>query len=900
MSDNYEGKKEFWNKSSKYNLCLNSVTFKTEEKSENIWKSSSNATNTNNSTLSLYIETYENSRNAGTINRKQNAVSTQKIENTKNFFNISNFNVQNPFEFSRQQKGKTSESEVSQFKSSQHLLNSKNAVMESLNIQTQQVFAGISHIRNSLTWTNNNKFFAFATLSDICMAKAECLENYASNSIIKTLPLNKKPACLAFTKSKSLTKKDVLLVIDGDGRLLEYDVVQGDEEDEINIELIEIGEKSEYPSDFCMGHVFNDSSIISFWCRRNILFCRKRGDSQLYQYKFKADVKCFDSLIYNNSLFCVVGCVNGNVHFFETKLNDLSYFALIGLLTPFLIPVLNVALQALNDVFICIFNHATKVTAVRWEQVQQKPSSNTILKIQRELHFADKIWYMSTDSVISDFTTDIATLKFDSTGTQLLIVTNDRDFGVYKFQEDPENKGEYTWQNLARGGEAKERPFGYCGGSFTASGNRILIYTTKGGFMLFDLIHQSEDFYLAVEAPPPITGHTSAISCGEWDPTGNIFFTSGTRSREIHIIASLKDGTFAQIARPESHQYDIQCLTPLSGLTMIVGSDELPFRIYKASANYCTSLEALTGISANELKKCESELPTVPFFKQPVLGVLNIAANDTEENEDHIDAETVFEKRPTTNQLLRFTYWEVAESLYGHANSASAVCTDAEAKWIATSCHATSPDDAVILIRKVNDWNIHNRLYAHSLTVTKLSFSPNSKYLLSVSRDRSFSIFDVDNELNWTLKNHVAGAHTRMILACSWTPDSNFFVTGGRDSLLSVWPLNSQGVNSRIIAEKLSSPIMALDIIQTKNNWLLAAGLGNGEIHIFLLSHIAEALKLISLGMLQSSNAFSLAVTTLKFRPTTSQIIKDNTYNLAAGSESGIIKVFSIQPQIDC
>jgi membrane glycosyltransferase len=81
------------------------------------------------------------------------------------------------------------------------------AVMESLNIQTQQVFAGISHIRNSLTWTNNNKFFAFATLSDICMAKAECLENYASNSIIKTLPLNKKPACLAFTKSKSLTKK---------------------------------------------------------------------------------------------------------------------------------------------------------------------------------------------------------------------------------------------------------------------------------------------------------------------------------------------------------------------------------------------------------------------------------------------------------------------------------------------------------------------------------------------------------------------------------------------------------------------------------------------------------------------------------------------------------------------
>ena len=133
-------------------------------------------------------------------------------------------------------------------------------------------------------------------------------------------------------------------------------------------------------------------------------------------------------------------------------------------------------------------------------------------------------------------------------------------------------------------------------------------------------------------------------------------FTAGTRSREMHIIGCLADGTFAQIARPESHQYDIQCFTPLSGLSMVVGSDELPFRIYKGSANYCSSVENITGIKPEELMKQEIALPTVKFFKQSILGVLNIAADDAQENEDQADSEDVFDLHESLTKVTCFCY----------------------------------------------------------------------------------------------------------------------------------------------------------------------------------------------------------------------------------------------------
>uniref|UniRef100_A0AC35GK61 Uncharacterized protein n=1 Tax=Panagrolaimus sp. PS1159 TaxID=55785 RepID=A0AC35GK61_9BILA len=104
------------------------MTYKNEE-AKKIWKKDSKTLK--NSILSLHIEAYENSIKAETdlFNVKNNKYLTKEKlgqnknqKNTKQIFTVSNFVIQNPFEFPRQQSDKVSEPEMLEFKASQRLL----------------------------------------------------------------------------------------------------------------------------------------------------------------------------------------------------------------------------------------------------------------------------------------------------------------------------------------------------------------------------------------------------------------------------------------------------------------------------------------------------------------------------------------------------------------------------------------------------------------------------------------------------------------------------------------------------------------------------------------------------------------------------------------------------------
>ena len=80
----------------------------------------------------------------------------------------------------------------------------------------------------------------------------------------------------------------------------------------------------------------------------------------------------------------------------------------------------------------------------------------------------------------------------------------------------------------------------------------------------------------------------------------------------------------------------------------------------------------------------------------------------------------------------------------------------------------------------------------HSLTVVQMAFSPNDKYLLTVSRDRTLCVWDMSNYSLLFKTDKKSSIHARIIWACDWSADSKYFVTVGRDKKCVIWSLEDK------------------------------------------------------------------------------------------------------------
>ncbi len=64
-------------------------------------------------------------------------------------------------------------------------------------------------------------------------------------------------------------------------------------------------------------------------------------------------------------------------------------------------------------------------------------------------------------------------------------------------------------------------------------------------------------------------------------------------------------------------------------------------------------------------------------------------------------------------------------------------------QYIATACKATTPEHAVVRVYDTQTWQLFGQpLAGHSLTVTHIAFSPDDSQILSVSRDRTWRLFE--------------------------------------------------------------------------------------------------------------------------------------------------------------
>nr|CAD7578290.1 unnamed protein product [Timema californicum] len=275
----------------------------------------------------------------------------------------------------------------------------------------------------------------------------------------------------------------------------------------------------------------------------------------------------------------------------------------------------------------------------------------------------------------------------------------------------------------------------------------------------------------------------------------------------------------------------------------------------------------------------------------PALGLSNKAVYETQEvllDDRHVKNEypeayfvpVEMAEPPTEENLVQNTLWPEVQKLYGHGYELYSLAARPDGRLLASACKATDAQHAAILLWRTDSWKQVDRLTSHQLTVTQLSFSPDSLYLLSVSRDRRWTVFQEQQNPDGSSRYQTActsskttGVHSRIIWCCAWSHDSRYFATGSRDGKVAVWGKEDDrapsdqlvqfclsGVPLQLPGESVSALAFAPELTSPR---ILAVGLDRGEILLYKWSPGSWEKSL----HLDSSCAHHLTVKRLSFRP---------------------------------
>lgn len=291
--------------------------------------------------------------------------------------------------------------------------------------------------------------------------------------------------------------------------------------------------------------------------------------------------------------------------------------------------------------------------------------------------------------------------------------------------------------------------------------------------------------------------------------------------------------TWHEMGRPQVHGYDIKCIAFTQNWQFVSGSDEKVLRVFEGPKSCVESLAALT-----KEEKMKEEATNQPLGANvPALGLSNKAVFENDvgsyNNADDVDDQSpmqsymnapatqnslleVMQQPPFEEHLLLHTLWPEVDKLYGHLYEIMCVDATTDGKFIATACKASTPEHAVVRLFDTNKWKeLSTKITAHTLTVTRVRFSHNDKWLLTVSRDRYWSLSERTEENGEIIYKLIAKnkAHARIIWDCAWSHDDALFVTGSRDKTFKVWKQNQENPQDWVCLAtiKCDEAITALD-----------------------------------------------------------------------------------------
>ncbi|XP_062846773.1 elongator complex protein 2 [Trichomycterus rosablanca] len=503
-----------------------------------------------------------------------------------------------------------------------------------------------------------------------------------------------------------------------------------------------------------------------------------------------------------------------------------------------------------------------------------------------------------------------------------------------------------VWVEQVRVGEVGGNTLGFYGCQMSPDGSTILAHAFHGALHLW---HRDQSLHGEWSPAVVVSGHFNAVQDLSWDPKGEFLLSVGS-DQTTRLFAPWRrkecsQVTWHEISRPQIHGYDLQCLAMVGRFQFVSGADEKVLRVFGAPRNFVENFANIAGFPLKELLASHDAAGLPEGASIPALGLSNKAVfqgdltiQGTQEDEKDFNSvsdqykESYFHplsltEPPPEDHLLQNTLWPEVQKLYGHGFEMFCVASDTAHTVVASACKASKAEHAAILLWSASSWKQLQALSCHSLTITQMAFSPDSRLLLAVSRDRTWSLWRRDFgrpdalDPKFSLFTHTckdSAVHTRIIWSCDWSPDNKYFVTASRDKKVIMWghlgsgdPVgkNDDPVSpcSSILDVGDSATAVAISPFLLKDqSYLVAVGLESGKILLYKWRPVKDLTTGSDWSECSETDIFqshTLVIKRLCWRPLVhkqngSECPNDSTHHavvqLASAGADRAVKIFNI------